>query len=52
MIPNSCFSVLNVDSEYDRVQNDSSINVVLPGSDFDQIWNGTWMDLVLQFGYS
>ena len=52
MIPNSCFSVLHVPIEYDRVLNSTSINLTLPGSDFNETWNGSWMDMVVQFGNS
>lgn len=52
MIPNSCFSVLHVPIEYDRVLNSTSINLTLPGTDFNETWNGSWMDMVVQFGNS
>lgn len=50
MIPNSCFSVLHVDYDEDKVQNDTYVNMTLEGTGLNEIWNGTWMDMVLEFG--
>lgn len=52
MVPNSCFSVLHVPWTYDRVSNNSKINMTLPGTGLSDIWEGKWMDMVLEFGFS
>ena len=52
MVPNSCFSVLHVPYSYDKITNTSTINMTLPGTGLSELWEGRWMDLVLEFGSS
>ena len=52
MIPNSCFSILHVPYNQDRVQNNTFINMTLPGTGLNVSWGGKWTDMVLEFGDS